>query len=282
MKLALFGGTGFIGKHLQSALRAKGHEILTLDIRKGNSWSSEIKSCDAVINLGGHPLFKDRWTERVKGLIYDSRVDGTAKIVEAMKDSNVKVFVNASAIGIYGASERDAVETSPLADDFLARLCREWESAAMTAERHYKIRTVCARFGIVLGKEDGALAKLLPPFKLGLGGPIGSGKQSMSWVHVDDVVGIIIHAIENEKIRGPINVTSPNIVSNKAFTKTLGKILHRPTFLPLPKAGLYVLVGEAAAIISSGQRVHPQVALQSGYIFKYPELESALENIIKD
>jgi len=281
MKIAIFGATGFIGKELLAKCQEKHWEIVALDIRRDADWVQKMKDCDAVVNLGGHPLFQNRWNDRIKGLIYDSRVSGTHSIVAALKDSKVKVLVNASAIGIYGSGEQNVDETSRAADDFLARLCKAWEEEALAAQRLYKVRTVVVRFGVVLGKGGGALEKLLPPFKLGIGGPIGSGKQSMSWIHVDDVVGILLHALENEKVSGILNATAPNIVSNKEFSKTLGKVLHRPAVAPLPKAMLYLLVGEAAGIIASGQRVHPTITQQSGYTFKFPEIEIALTDIMQ-
>lgn len=280
MKVAVFGGTGFIGKELKKALEAKSHEVTLLDTRRDSGWVSKVKDHDAVVNLAGHPLFNDRWNNRIKALIYDSRVEGTRKIVNALEGSSVKVLVNSSAIGIYGASERDVEEKSSLADDFLARVCKGWEDAALDAQRRFKIRTVLLRTGIVLGKNGGALSKLLLPFKLGVGGPIGNGKQSMSWIHVQDIVGLIDHAIQNDTLSGPLNGTAPNIVSNKEFSTTLGKVLHRPAILPVPKLALYAALGEAAGVIASGQRVHPKDALDSGYTFKFPYLEAALKDIV--
>jgi uncharacterized protein (TIGR01777 family) len=279
MKIAVFGSTGFIGKKLKSKAEEKGYIVVPLDIRKNIDWKEQLKDCDAVVNLAGHQLFKDRWNDRIKALIYDSRIEGTHAIVQALAGTKVKVLVNASAIGIYGSGTQDCHEESPHADDFLARVCKAWEAEALAAQRLYKIRTVCARFGIVLGKEGGALAQMLLPFKLGLGGPIASGKQKMSWIHIEDAVGLILHALENENVSGAMNVTAPEIVSNKEFSNALGKALHRPAFLPVPKLGLYVLVGEAAGVIASGQRAIPQKALESGYKFQYKNISSALEAI---
>lgn len=280
MKIAVFGATGFIGKMLVKALQTKGWTALVLDIRKNPNWRDEIKEADAVVNLAGHPLFKDRWNDRIKASIHDSRIEGTKLIVEALKGSKVKCLVNASAVGFYGSSEKDVDESSPPADDFLARVCKNWETEAQAAQRLHGVRTVIVRIGVVLGKNGGALEKLLTPFRFGLGGPIGNGSQSMNWVHVEDVVGIIIHALENEKAPSVLNATSPNIVSNKEFTKTLAKVLHRPAFFPVPKPALYIALGEAAGVIAGGQRAHPKATLASGYTFKFPHIESALQNII--
>ncbi len=280
MKIAVFGSTGFIGKKLKSKAEAKGHSVVPLDIRKNIDWKEQLKDCDAVVNLAGHPLFKDRWNDRIKALIYDSRIEGTHAIVQALAGSKVKVLVNASAIGIYGSGTENCHEESPHADDFLARVCKAWEAEALAAQRLHKIRTVCARFGIVLGKEGGALGQMLLPFKLGMGGPIGNGKQDMSWVHVDDAVGLILHAIDHERVSGAMNVTAPGIVTNKEFSKVLGKTLHRPAFLPVPKLGLYAMVGEAASVIASGQKALPQKALETGYKFQFENISSALEAIV--
>lgn len=279
MKVAIFGATGFIGKELQKAINAKGWQAMPLDTRK-SGWESQVKDADAVINLAGHPLFKNRWNDRIKALIHDSRVDGTRKIVAALKGSKVKTLVNASAVGIYGSSEADVDENSKPADDFLARVCKNWEEEAKNAERLHGIRTVIVRIGVVLGKDGGALEKLLPPFKMGVGGPIGSGKQSMNWVHVEDVAGIFVFAIENDKIAPIVNATAPNIVSNKEFSTKLGKVLHRPAKIPLPKPALYLAVGEAAGVIASGQRAHPNATIASGYHFHYTDVEAALKNIL--
>ena len=281
MKIAVFGGTGFIGKELRKILEANGHEVLLLDTRKDSGWASQLKALDVVVNLAGHPLFKDRWNNKIKALIYDSRIEGTKKIVNALEGSSVHTFISSSAIGIYGASEREADEKSSLADDFLARVCKDWEDAALVAQRRFKVRTVLLRTGIVLGKNGGALDQLLLPFKLGVGGPIGNGSQSMSWIHIQDLAGIILHCIQNDKISGAINGTAPNIVSNKEFSKTLGKVLNRPAVLPLPAFALHVVVGEAASVIASGQRAHPKAALESGYTYKFPYLEAALREILK-
>jgi uncharacterized protein (TIGR01777 family) len=241
-----------------------------------------LKEADAVINLGGHPLFKNRWNSQIKALIHDSRVDGTHKIVHELNPKKNKVFINASAIGFYGKGETVRDEHSPAGADYLARVCVNWEAEASAAERLHHIRTVIIRFGVVLGKEGGALKTLLPPFKMGLGGPVGfSGSQSMSWIHLDDVVGIIIHAIENEKTPSILNATAPNVVSNKVFSHALGKVLHRPAFMPLPTAALYLMVGEAAEVVAAGQNVKPKATLESGYQFKFPEIENALKDILK-
>ena len=288
MKVALFGGTGFIGKELQKKLQAKGHEPLVLDLRRNSDWESKLSTCDAIVNLAGTSLFSKRWTNEVKSLIHSSRVEGTKKIVAALDKfkkagrSFPKILVNASAIGFYGPSFDEIItESNPSGSDFLAFVCREWEEAALAAQRQVGIRTAIVRIGVVLGRNGGALDQLLPPFRLGLGGPVGlGGKQWFSWVHVEDVCGLILYALENEKVVGAVNAVSPNPVRNKDFAKTLGKVLSRPAFIPLPGLALYALLGEVAEILVNGQRVLPEKTQSLGYNFLYPDLEKALKNIV--
>ena len=286
MKILVFGGTGFIGTALQKALVARGHQVKTSDIRRDPAWKIEIGVADVVVNLAGAPIFGKRWSDDVKDEIHRSRVEGTRKIVDAMgaakkKGSKLSALVNASAIGFYGPTfDEELSESSPAGSDFLAFVCREWEESAQKAERVYGIRTVCVRTGIVLADGGGALAKMLPAFKAFVGGPIGAGKQWMSWVHLDDVVGVYVHAIENAQISGPLNATAPHPRRNKDFSKALGKALGRPSFLPVPGLALYAVFGEVAEILVNGQKALPRATQESGYVFRYPELEPALKNIL--
>lgn len=287
MKVTVFGGTGFIGVPLVKELKNRGHEVLVLDQRRDPQWKQQMAGSQAIINLAGFPLFKKRWTIDVKSEIYDSRVEGTRAIVSAIGElkntqQEPKVFISGSAIGFYGPDfDVEFTEESHAGADFLAFVCRDWEAEAEKAATHYGVRTVLLRTGIVLGKDGGALAQILPPFKAFIGGPIGSGKQWMSWIHLDDMVGLILHALENSSIKGPLNATSPQPERNKDFSKKLGSTLNRPSLLPVPSLGLYALVGEAAEILVNGQKVLPKKALDTQYKFKYPSLESALGNILK-
>ncbi|HVJ65601.1 MAG TPA: TIGR01777 family oxidoreductase [Bdellovibrionota bacterium] len=286
MKVAIFGGTGFVGKHLQKALKNRNHESLVLDVRKDHNWKSQLKDCDAVINLAGAGLFAKRWDVDYKSLIHSSRVEGTHAIVNAMSvaregGKGPQVLVNASAVGFYGASvEATFDESSESGTDFLAFVCREWEAEAQRAERQFGIRTAIVRFGVILGKDGGALKKLLPPFKAFLGGPIGFGKQFFPWVHIDDAVGLLIHALETSAMSGPFNAVAPEVITNKEFSKALGKALHRPSLLPVPGPALYVIVGEAADMLVEGQRVIPVKTLGSGYKFKFDKIDAALKNLL--
>ncbi len=294
MKVVLFGASGFIGGVLSKALEAKGHSVIAADVRKTPAWQSLLDDADAVVNLGGAPIFGKRWDDRVKAEIHSSRVDSTKKIVDALgsaqkKSGRCAVLVNASAIGFYGPSFDETFnEDSPCGSDFLASVCRDWEEAAFKAEKVHGIRTVVVRTGVVLGRGGGALqqmlyplkTKLFSPFKLGMGGPIGLGKQWTSWIHINDVVGIYIHAIENAQVRGPLNATAPEPLRNKDFTKALAKALKRPAFFPLPGLLLYALYGEVAEILINGQKVLPKATLNSGYRFLFPKLDSALDSIL--
>lgn len=287
MKIAIFGGTGFVGKHLQKALKKRSHDFVLLDVRKDPGWKSAIKDCDAVINLAGAPLFGKRWDDQYKSLLHSSRVEGTHEIVSAMganlsAGGKSKTLVNASAVGYYGSSVSQVFdESSPPGTDFLAFVCREWEDQAIRAEREFGIRTSRVRFGVILGADGGAMQKILPPFKAFVGGPMGLGTHFFPWVHIDDAVGILLHASESASVSGPLNAVSPETATNKEFAKTLGKVLKRPAFFAVPGLALHVLVGEAADMLTDGQKVLPRATLNSGYVFKFPKLESALREILK-
>jgi len=282
MNVVVTGASGFIGKRLLQLLREKGHQAEGVSVRKDSNWESKVEAADAVVNLAGEPLFGKRWTVLLKSEIHDSRVSATRKVVDAMgrgqkKNPKPRVLVNGSAIGFYGPTGDEALtEASPAGSDFLAFVCREWEEAAEKARLQHDVRTVLLRTGIVIGKDGGALKQMLMPFKLGIGGRIGSGQQWMSWIHLDDLCGLIIHAIENENVRGPLNGSAPNPVRNEDFTKTLGAVLNRPTLLPIPSFGLYLAFGEASHLLTTGQRVLPELALQTGYRFKFKALNEAL------
>jgi uncharacterized protein (TIGR01777 family) len=224
-----------------------------------------------------------RWTASKKQRIHDSRTIGTANLVCALRQATERprVLVCASAIGYYGYRGDELLdESSAPGDDFLARVCRDWEAAANEA-RGLGIRVVNLRIGIVLGRGGGALAKMLVPFKLGLGGRLGNGRQWMSWIHVDDVIGLSLHAAQRDEISGPINAVSPAAVTNRDFTRALATALHRPAVFPVPGAALKVAVGAFAEVLLGSQRVVPQVALRSGYQFRYTELGAALEAILR-
>jgi hypothetical protein len=299
MRVLITGASGLIGTALQRSFVEKDYEVLLASRKEPKSaneiqWNPDtgfndedlrrLEGLDAVVHLAGESIAGLRWTDEKKKAIRDSRVHGTRTMIEAFARLEKKpdVFVSASAIGFYGdRGDDEMTETSSAGDTFLSEVAKEWESEARRAE-DMGIRTVLLRNGIVLSKDGGALATMLTPFKFGVGGVIGSGKQWVSWVSLDDVVEIVNFAIENEKIRGAINVTSPNPVSNEEFTKTLGDVLYRPTFLPLPEFAVNLVFGEMGdALLIDSTKVLPKRLLDAGFKFKYPELRSALENAVK-
>ena len=299
MRILITGASGLIGKALQKSFSDKEYEMLLAgrgEPKHENQirWKVEegfrkedlgrLEGLDAVVHLAGEGIAGLRWTDEKKKAIRDSRVDGTRNLVNELAElkQKPKVFIAGSALGFYG-DRRDEVmtETSRPGDTFLAEVCREWETESRRAEDS-GIRTVLLRTGIVLSKDGGALATMMTPFKFGVGGTVGSGKQWMSWISLDDVVGIVNFAIENENLRGAINVVAPNPVTNEEFTKTLGDVLYRPTFLPLPEFAVNLVFGEMGdALLIHSIRVEPKRLLDAGYEFKFKSLKSALENAVK-
>ncbi len=279
MQVTIIGASGFIGRHLAAALQARGDTVRTASLRDPAGAASACAGADAAINLAGAPIVGKRWDNAYKAEIRASRVDAPRALLDALAGASNKpaVYVSASAIGYYGTSETATfIETSPAGSDFLARVCEEWERTAHHAET-LGMRVACIRTGIVLGKDGGALAKLLPPFRLGLGGPVASGRQWYSWVHVDDVVGIYLHALDGAS--GALNATAPDPVTNAGFTRSLATAVHRPAFFPVPAFALELALGEAAMVLTQGQRVEPQRTLASGYAFKFPQLDAALRDV---
>ncbi|MEQ1762998.1 MAG: TIGR01777 family oxidoreductase [Pyrinomonadaceae bacterium] len=299
MRILITGASGLIGKALQESFAEKGYEMLlaTRSEPKNPSqiqWDADtgfreedlerLEGLDAVIHLAGENIAGLRWTEEKKKAIRDSRVFGTRSMIEAfdkLKDKP-KTFISGSAMGFYGdRGDDEMTESSPAGKTFLAEVCKEWEAESRRAE-DLGIRTVLLRTGIVLSKDGGALATMLTPFKLGVGGVVGDGKQWMSWVSLDDVVGIINYVLDNENVRGAVNISAPNPVTNEGFTKTLGSVLYRPTFLPLPEFAVHMVFGEMGdALLLDSTRVIPKRMNDAGYEFKYPELKAALEHALE-
>ncbi|MCC5656648.1 TIGR01777 family oxidoreductase [Nostoc sp. XA010] len=306
MKVAITGATGFIGSRLVQRLHAKGHKIVVLTRNStfaqkvfpsetfpnveivaytpntSGSWQSVIASCDGVVNLAGEPIGEGRWTPERKQEILNSRKLGTQKIVEAITNANPKptVLINASAIGYYGTSETATFdETSLSGSDFLAQVCQIWEAQARNV-KEAGVRLVILRLGIVLG-NGGALDKMIMPFKLFAGGPIGSGRQWFSWIHVDDLVSLILEALTKPEIEGVYNGTTPNPVTMADLSQTLGEVMNRPSWLPVPGFAIEALLGDGAMVVLEGQQVLPKRTLETGFEYKYPNLQSALAQIIK-
>ncbi len=301
MKVLVTGSTGLVGTALVNALARDGHTVCRLmrpqspvgsTAREGfdvawNPATGELDGAgvgaDAVVNLAGASIASGRWTKQRKELLRTSRIDTTRALVNALAMMNVqpRVLVSASAIGIYGdRGDEVLTEESKPGTDFLAGVAREWEAEALKAEA-LGIRVVLARFGIILARHGGALAKMLLPFKLGVGGRLGSGKQWMSWITLEDVVGIIRFALENGAVRGAVNVIAPQAVQNAEFTKVLAKALHRPALFPAPTLALRLALGEMAdALLLSSQRVAPQASEKLSYRFLHSDLSAALKSLV--
>jgi len=296
MKALISGATGFIGRHLirqfeqptvlsrepESAKRSLGGiEAYGWDYRSGPPPREAFDGVEAVIHLSGDSVGEGRWNERKKKVIRDSRVESTRQLVSTMSglDRKPEVFVCASAIGFYGSRGEEVLdEDAPPGDGFLCQVSAEWEREAARAEE-IGVRAVSVRTGLVLG-NGGALDKMLPIFKLGLGGRLGNGKQWVSWIHIDDLVGLFLHAVHTKSVRGPMNGVAPNPVRNSAFTKSLAAALHRPAIFPAPAFGLRLGIGEFADVLLGSQRVTPAAALRTGYGYKFADIDAALADIV--
>lgn len=281
MNIAITGASGLIGTRLRQRVEETGHRAVP--IPRGTSdavLAGILGSADALVHLAGEPVAQ-RWTAAAKKRIHDSRVEGTRRLVSALsaQPRRPRVLVCASAVGYYGSrGDQILTETSSPGSDFLARVVTDWEEAARSAES-LGVRVVCLRFGMVLG-HGGALAKLLPVFRLGAGGRLGSGSQWMAWIHVEDAVNLILFAVNFPAMRGAVNATAPQPVTNDEFTSRLAIELHRPAILPVPAFGLKLVLGEMAEMLLASQRVLPAVAKSSGFSFQFPDLTSALENLL--
>jgi uncharacterized protein (TIGR01777 family) len=301
MKVIVTGATGLVGRALVRSLLSEGHNVTRLvrggaqafsapgtkavhwEPEKGAVDAKELEGHDAAVHLAGDPIAEGRWTEEKKKRIRESRVVGTRLLAETLAGLNKKpgVLVSASAIGFYGDRGGEVLrEESASGEDFLSEVCREWEKATLAASQA-NIRVVHLRIGVVLSASGGALPKMLTPFKLGVGGRVGSGKQYMSWITLDDLVGIIKRALTDERLRGPINAVAPQSVTNEEFTKTLGSVLGRPTIFPVPAFAARLAFGEMAdALLLSSARVEPARLTEAGYEFERPELEGALRHVL--
>lgn len=278
MRVALTGARGFVGSALTELLQNQGHQTTALPRRPG---PADLGGADAVVHLAGEPVAQ-RWTAEVKRRIRDSRVLGTRHLVDSIKslETKPKVVLCASATGYYGhRGDEVLTEESGAGEGFLAETCREWENEAKLLET-LGVRVVFVRVGIVLGRGGGALAKMLPPFRMGVGGRLSHGKQWMSWIHREDLTRLMVWALENEAVRGAVNGTAPGAVTNAQFTRFLGGVLRRPAVFPVPEFVLKLVFGEMARVLLESQRVKPEVAEEKGFVFKYPDLEPALRDLL--
>jgi hypothetical protein len=279
VNVTVLGASGFIGRHLCAALVARGDAVTEASLRDVDAAARACEGAGAIVNLSGESIAQ-RWTAEVKERIRSSRVDATHALIERLRKSAAppKAFVSASAIGYYGASETATfVEASPPGDDFLARVCVDWEAEAVRAAE-FGARVARVRNGLVLGTDGGVLGKIMPIFRLGGGGVVASGKQWYSWVHVDDVVAIYLEAID--RLEGPVNAVAPNPVRNAEFTHALAQAVHRPAVARVPEFALRLMLGDGAMVASKGQRVIPERTLAFGYRFKFTNLDTALENLL--
>jgi uncharacterized protein (TIGR01777 family) len=303
VKIVIAGGTGFVGRPLVKRLLEEGHRLVVLsrqvdafkevpskelkvevwNAETPGAWASQVDGADAVVNLVGEGIAHKRWTRAQKEVLRDSRLISTRALVSAIAASSKKpsVLVNASAVGFYGPVESGEVdETRPPGHDFLGTLCAEWEAEAQKAKA-LGVRVVLMRLGVVLDKEAGALPKFLVPFKFYVGGPLGSGRQCFPWVHRSDVVGAIVHALQNPSLSGPVNVTAPGILTMGEFCATLGKVMNRPSWAPVPGFALRLILGEMAGMLLTGQKAVPERLEATGYRFRYAGAEQALRQILQ-
>jgi uncharacterized protein len=301
MKVAVTGATGFVGSRLVETLHSLGHTVVVLArsaakaeklfptgvypqvtvIEDMSTWAVALTGCDGVVNLAGEPIAEKRWTPEQKQRLMDSRIETTKALVKAIGQASPRpqVLVNASAIGFYGTSETTTFdETSAAGDDFLAQLCQAWEAAAMEVKSS-GTRLVILRSGIVLGL-GGALGKMLPAFRLFAGGPIGSGNQWFSWIHRDDLVSLIIKALEDGSMQGVYNATAPNPVRMGEMCQVLGSVMGRPSWLPVPDFALEAMLGDGAKVVLEGQQVLPKNTLASGFQYEYSTVKPALAQIL--
>jgi uncharacterized protein (TIGR01777 family) len=306
MRVFVTGGTGLVGTRLVKKLLARGDRVVLLtrqpvdqvqarfagadvvpgDPTKSGPWQEGAADCDGIVHLAGENVFARRWNDEFKKLLHDSRTESTRNVVAAVSrkpvrtDGSPKVLVSASAVGRYGPSGAEELdENSPAGNDFLATVCIDWENEAREAGKA-GVRTVIVRVGVVLDKEGGALAKMLTPFRWCVGGKVSSGRQYMSWIHHEDLVGLFLLGLDHADAPGPLNGSAPNPVTNYDFTKALGRALHRPTIFPIPAFAMRLRFGEVANVLTTGQRVVPRRPLALGYQYKFATIDAALTDIL--
>jgi len=298
MKIFITGGSGFVGTNLALYLLEKGHHIIAVgtsfahkviqhnkfhyisaDTTIKGDWQDALKDIDAVINLAGKNIFK-RWSDTYKDQIYTSRILTTRNLIEAITDQKDIIFCSTSAVGYYGDRADEVLkEDAPPGNDFAAKLCRDWEKEAFQAQAK-GVRVAAMRFGVVLGKDGGALAKMVPAFKSFAGGPLGSGLQWFPWIHMDDLIAAIIFILETPDLKGPVNFSSPNPVRHRDFANALGQVLNRPSVLKAPSFMIRMIMGEMGKSLMSSQRAIPDKLLKQGFKFQYPDIHNALYNLL--
>ena len=279
MTIGITGASGFVGRALTQRLQKAGHQVRPISLR-ADLPPDALTGIDAVVNLAGEPVAQ-RWTAEARARIHNSRVEGTQRLVNAIRNHRVQALVSASAVGYYG-SRGDTIltESEPAANDFLGQSCQAWEREAIEAES-LGVRVTRIRIGMVLGPNGGALQKMLLPFKLGLGGPIGGGQQWMSWIHIADLLSLIEFLLNGSTVRGVFNAVSPFPVTNAEFTKALGEAVHRPAIIPVPAFAVKLLFGEMAEIVLGSQRAIPDAAARAGFTFDHPDVFGVLAEICR-
>ena len=283
IKIAICGKSGLVGSKLSEMFESKYNEVIGVKVRdntKIQEIAKQIEACDVLINLSGTTILA-RWSDEYKKGLYSSRINTTKKLVDAMRlcKQKPKLFINASAIGIYDSKLKHDEDSNDLSDDFLASICKDWEAEARRASE-IGVRNVQTRFGVIYAKEGGAMAKMLPPFKMGVGGKIGNGKQIVSWIHIDDLVRAYEFIIKTPELSGAINFTTKHSLSNNEQTKIMGDVLNRPTFFTVPEFVLRLIFADGATVMLDSKDVYPKKLLESGFEFKYPYFEDALREII--
>lgn len=281
MIVTLTGASGFIGRELTRTLTAAGHVVRSVSLRGAispNALANALAGANAVVHLAGEPVAQ-RWTAAAREKILRSRVEGTRALVAAMRPQPPQVLISASAVGYYGSRGDDILtEAEPAADDFLGRVALAWEEQARAAEP-CGVRVARLRIGMVLGPEGGALARMLLPFRLGVGGRLGSGHQWMSWIHIGDLMALIVFLMKESTLRGAFNATSPFPVTNREFTRALAEAVHRPAILPVPAFALKLMFGEMSEVLLASQRAIPEAAQRAGFVFEHPDIFAALARI---
>ncbi len=298
MKVSILGATGFVGRRLVDHFLERGFEVVSIarskspgsdhssafkhisaDTTSPGSWQSEVSAADVVINLAGQTIFH-YWTAAYKQKIYSSRILTTRNLVASFSKGGPKLLLNASAVGYYGNRDDEVLtEEQPAGTDFLAKVASDWEKEALAAAG-YGVRVVAMRFGVILGPDGGALASMVPAFKFFLGGPLGSGKQWMSWMHLEDLVRAVDFIVSGQELEGPLNFCSPNPLVQRDFAKALGRTLGRPAVLPLPATVVKLMMGDLGRTLLGGQRAFPRKLLENGFKFDYPDIDQALAEIL--
>ena len=283
MKVAICGMSGLVGSKLKEMFESKKNDVIGIKVRDNTSVediAKEIEACDVLINLSGTTIIA-RWSEAYKKTLYNSRVDTTKKLVDAIEQcrEKPKLFISASAVGIYDSQAKHDENSQEFANDYLSHICKDWEAEARRAEE-FGVRSVQTRFGVIYAKEGGAMEKMLPPFKMGVGGKLGEGHQIISWIHIDDLVSAYEFIIKTPELSGAINFTTPHSLSNIQQTKIMGEVLNRPTFFTVPEFVIKLIFGEGSTVMLDSKDVYPRKLLESGFEFEYPYFEDALKEIV--